>query len=180
MSSPSRWAFDGIFLMNHEKVMPWSRYSWFFCCPKIVTFASLMIFEPCLWNHDQDLIKWWLCAQNKMLTKFLTFDRKMTILPLQLIVKQMELLTVEFGTVSLETWHVDAWQCIEAYGTWLDHWKPQIPWRNQNPNFSWLRKWFDCAILEPFWTIWRSFLTKPWGIWEGKFWGTTVAPVQSS
>ena len=41
----------------------------------------------------------------------------MTILPLQLTVDQMELLTVQIGTVSLETWHVGARECIEAYET---------------------------------------------------------------
>ena len=35
----------------------------------------------------------------RMLTKILTFDCKMTILPLQLTVDQMELLTVQIGTV---------------------------------------------------------------------------------
>ena len=69
MLSPSKWALDGIFLMNHEKVMLWSSYSWLFSCPKIETFDTLMIFESYLWNHDQDLIKWWLCSQNNMLTK---------------------------------------------------------------------------------------------------------------
>ena len=73
MSSPSRWALDGIFLMNHEKVMPWSSYSWLFNCPKIETFDTLMIFKPFLWNYDQDLIKWWLWLQNKMLTKNFDF-----------------------------------------------------------------------------------------------------------
>ena len=99
-------------LMNYEKVMPWSRYNWLFYCPKIVTFCILMIFEPCLWNHDQDLIKWWLWTQKRCWPKILTFDYKMTILPLQLIVGQMRLLTVQIGTVSLETWHVGAWDCI--------------------------------------------------------------------
>ena len=67
--------------------------------------------------------------------KILTFDDKKTILPLQLTVAQMGLLTVQTGTVSLETWHVGDWGCIEAYETWLNHWKPQILWKNQNPNF---------------------------------------------
>ena len=73
MSSPSKWELDGIFLMNHEKVMPWSSYSWLSSCPKIETFDTLTIFEPFLWNHGQDLTKWWSWLQNKMLTKFFNF-----------------------------------------------------------------------------------------------------------
>ena len=73
MSPPSKWALDGIFLMNHEKVMPWSKYSWLFYCPKIVTFASWWFLSHALRNHDQELIKWCLWLQNNMLTKFFDF-----------------------------------------------------------------------------------------------------------
>ena len=148
MSSPSKWALDGIFLMNHEKVMPWSSYSWLFSCPKMETFASWwFLSHSCgimikIWSNDDCGFK------IRCWPKFLTFDCQMTILPLQLIVGQLGFLTVQLDLVSLETWHVGAWQCIWAYVTWLSPWKPQLPCKNQNPNFDWLRRWFDCATLE--------------------------------
>ena len=57
---------------------PWKCYALVklqltFQLSKNRNFCILMIFEPCLWNHDQDLIKWWLCAQNNMLTKKFDF-----------------------------------------------------------------------------------------------------------
>ena len=145
----------------------------FFNCPKMETFASWWflshscgIMVKTLPNDDCGFkVRCW--------PKNLTFDCQMTSLPLQLIAKQLGFLTVQLDLVSLETWHVGAWGCIWAYETLLNHWKPQIPWKNQNPNFSCLRRWFDCAILEQSWAIWRWFLTNLWGIWEGKFWGTT-------
>ena len=73
MSFSSKWALDGIFLIIHVKVMPWSISVDFFSCPNIVTFASLMISEPNFENHDQALIKWCLWLQNKMLTKKFDF-----------------------------------------------------------------------------------------------------------
>ena len=73
MSSPSRWALNGIFLINHEEVMPWSICSWLFNCPKIETFASWAFLSHALRNHDQELIKWCLWLQNKMLTKIFDF-----------------------------------------------------------------------------------------------------------
>ena len=42
----------------------------------------------------------------------------MTILPLQLIMNQIGLLTVQFDAVSLETWHVEGlWDFIEPLKT---------------------------------------------------------------
>ena len=86
MSSPSKWELDGIFLMNHEKVMPWSSYSWLFNCPKIETFASWVFLSHTLrimiknWSND-------VCGfKIRCWPKFLTFDCQMTILPLQLTV----------------------------------------------------------------------------------------------
>ena len=73
MSFSSKWALDGIFLIIHVKVMPWSISVDFFSCPNIATFASLMISEPNFENHDQALIKWCLWLQNDMLTKNLNF-----------------------------------------------------------------------------------------------------------
>ena len=73
MSSPSRWGLDGIFMMNHEKVMPWSSYSWLFSCPKMETFASWWFLSHSCGINDQYLIKWWLWLQNKMLTKNFDF-----------------------------------------------------------------------------------------------------------
>ena len=57
---------------------PWKSYALVklqltFQLSKNGNFCILMIFEPCLWNHDQDLIKWWLWLQNKMLTKIFDF-----------------------------------------------------------------------------------------------------------
>ena len=59
----------GFFWWTMKKLCPGQDTVDFFYCPKIVTFCILMIFELSLWNHDQDLIKWWLWTQNKMLTK---------------------------------------------------------------------------------------------------------------
>ena len=73
MSFSSKWAFDGIFLIIHVEVMPWSSYSWLFQLSKYGNFCILRLFEPCLENHDQALIKWCLWLQNKMLTKNLNF-----------------------------------------------------------------------------------------------------------
>ena len=58
------------------------------------------------WSNDNCVLK------IRCWPKILTFDCQMTILPLQLIVKQLGFLTVQLDLVSLETWHVDAWQCI--------------------------------------------------------------------
>ena len=148
MSSPSKWALDGIFLTNHEKVMPWSSYSWLFSYPKIEIFASWWFLSHACrimiktWSNDDCVLKirCWL--------KILTFDCKMTILPLKLIVDQMRLLTMQIGTVSLETWHVDAWQCTWAHVTWFSPWKPQLPCKNQNPNLTGLGGCLNCATLE--------------------------------
>ena len=57
---------------------PWKSYALVklqltFQLSKNGNFCILMIFEPFLWNHDQDLIKWWLWLQNKMLTKNFDF-----------------------------------------------------------------------------------------------------------
>ena len=57
---------------------PWKSYALVklqltFQLSKNGNFCILMIFEPFLWNHDQDLIKWWLWLQNKMLTKIFDF-----------------------------------------------------------------------------------------------------------
>ena len=53
---------------------PWKSYALVkiqltFLLSKNSNFCILMIFELFLWNHDQDLIKWWLWTQNKMFTK---------------------------------------------------------------------------------------------------------------
>ena len=73
MSFYSKWALDGIFLINHVEVMPWSICSWLFQLSKNRNFCILRLFEPCLENHDQELMKWSLWLQNKMLTKFFDF-----------------------------------------------------------------------------------------------------------
>ena len=99
-------------------------------------FCILRLFEPYFENHDQVLIKWCLWLQKRCWPKILTFDCQMTILPLQLIVEQLRFLAVQLDLVSLETWHVGAWQCVWAYGTLLSPWKPQLPCKNQNPNCS--------------------------------------------
>ena len=73
MSFSSKWALDGIFLIIHVKVMPWSISVDFFSCPNKETFASWWFSEPNFENHDQALIKWCLWLQNDMLTKNLNF-----------------------------------------------------------------------------------------------------------
>ena len=57
---------------------PWKSYALVklqltFQLSKNGNFCILMIFETCLWNHDQELIKWWLWLQNNMLTKKFDF-----------------------------------------------------------------------------------------------------------
>ena len=57
---------------------PWKSYALVklqltFQLSKNRNFCILMIFEPFLWNQDQELIKWWLWLQNKMLTKNFDF-----------------------------------------------------------------------------------------------------------
>ena len=57
---------------------PWKSYALVklqltFQLSKNGNFCILMIFEPFLWKHDQELIKWWLWLQNKMLTKKFDF-----------------------------------------------------------------------------------------------------------
>ena len=154
MSFYSKWALDGIFLMNHVEVMPCSSYNWLFQLSKYGNFCILMIFEPSFENHDQALIKWCLWLQKwDVDQKFELFDCQMTIFPLQLTVEHLGFLTMQFDAVSLETWHMNAWQCMWACGTWLSHWKPQIPCKNRNPNFDCVRRQLDCATLERFWTL---------------------------
>ena len=125
----------------------------FFSCPKIETFASWDFLS----NAWEIMIKNWSnddCGfKIRCWPKILTFDCQMTILPLQLTVKQLGFLTVQLDAVSLETWNMDAWQCIWAYRTWLDPWKPQFLCKNPNPNFDCVRRQLDCATLEIFWTM---------------------------
>ena len=57
---------------------PWRSYALVnlqltFQLSKNRNFCILRLFEPCLWNHDQELIKWWLWLQNEMLTKNFDF-----------------------------------------------------------------------------------------------------------
>ena len=125
----------------------------FYNCPNIETFASWDFLSHALrimiknWSND-------VCGfKIRCWPKFLTFDCQMTILPLQLTVKHLGFLTVQFDVVSLETWHMDAWQCIWAYRTWLDPWKPQFLCKNPNPNFDCVRRQLDCATLGRFWTL---------------------------
>ena len=73
MSLSSKWALDGIFLIIHVEVMPWSSYSWLFQLSKYGNFCILRLLEPSFENHDQELIKWWLWLQNKMLIKKFDF-----------------------------------------------------------------------------------------------------------
>ena len=138
---------------------PWKSYALVklqltFQPSKNGNFCILMIFlsHACgimikTWSNDDCGFK------IRCWPKFLTFDYQMTILPLQLTVEQLGFLTVQFDAVSLETWHMDAWQCIWAHGTWLDPWKPQFLCKNQNPNFDCVRRQLDCGILERFWSL---------------------------
>ena len=81
MSYPSKWAMDGIFLMNHEEVMPWSNCSWLFSCPKIETFASWDFFWAMLWESwsriDQMMFGWEIsdkpCGSYALVNLQLTF-----------------------------------------------------------------------------------------------------------
>ena len=57
---------------------PWKSYALVklqltFQLSKNRNFCILRLFEPCLRNHDQELIKWCLWLQNKMLIKNLDF-----------------------------------------------------------------------------------------------------------
>ena len=157
--------------------MPWSICSWLFSCPKIETFDTLMIFEPFLWNHDQDLIKWWLWLQNKMLTKNFDFW-----LPNDHFTP----------TVDCEAIRV-FWLCnfmlkvLKLDMRVLDHIyrHVELDWTFWNFIFLIRTKTLILTVQEALilcnpWGILRLDLAISWRIWEGKFWGTTVAPVQSS
>ena len=107
--SLQKWALDGIFLINHVEVMPWSSYSWLFQLSKYGNFCILRLFEPYFENHDQELIKWCLWLQNKMLTKNLNFWLSNDHFAPTVDCSAIRVLTVQFCAESLETWHEDAW-----------------------------------------------------------------------
>ena len=149
----------------------------FFNCPNKETFASWWFLSQALrimiknWSNDVGGFK------MRCWPKIWTFDCQMTILPLQLTVVQLGFLTVQFCAESLETWYGDAWPYLLACGTWLDPWKLHFLDQDKNPNFDCLG---DLCTVQPLGRFWSLTLAISWRIWEGKFWGTTVAPVQSS
>ena len=148
----------------------------FFNCPNMETFASWDFLSQALrimiknWSNDVGGFK------MRCWPKIWTFDCQMTILPLQLTVVQPRVLTVQFWAECLETLHEGAWPCLWACETWLGLWNLQILDQNSNPSFDCIGAFWLCNP----WRILQLGLAISWRIWEGKFWGTTVAPVQSS
>ena len=139
--------------------MPWSRYNWLFYCPKIVTFCILMIFELFLWNHDQDLIKWWLWTQNKMLTKNSDFWLQNDHFALAVDCRSN-------GAFDCANWHCESWnltrRCLTMYiGLWdlIEPLKIPNSLRTKTLILTGLRGIWTVQSLEKSWTIWRWFLT---------------------
>ena len=75
MSFSSKWALDGIFLIIHVEVMPWSSYSWLFQLSKYGNFCILRLFWAKLWESwssiDQMMFvasKWYVNQKFELLT----------------------------------------------------------------------------------------------------------------
>ena len=100
---------------------PWKSYALVklqltFQLSKNGNFCILMFFEPFLWNHDQDLIKWWLWTQNKILTKnsefWLQNDHFTPVVDCE-----------ANGAFDCANWPCESWnltcRCLKMYiGTW--------------------------------------------------------------
>ena len=108
--------------------------------------------------------------------KIWTFDCQMTILPLQLTVVQLGFWLCNFVLNALK---LDM--------RMLDHIcrHVRLYWALGNFIFLIRTKTLILTVQEALtlcnpWGILELDLAISWRIWEGKFWGTTVAPVQSS
>ena len=139
MSFSSKWALDGIFLIIHVKVMPWSISVDFFSYPNKETFASWWFLSQTLRN----MIKHWsndVCGFKIICwPKIWTFDCQMTIvdfLPNTIDFQSYEPLTKQNCDARLGTWHEYCLMPIENHGNHLRPLKPLLPCARWNPSYG--------------------------------------------
>ena len=153
--------------------------------PKNDHFALLMIWSNFLWNCDPNLIKWSIWVHNVDVGQIswgLTVNwPQLTFSPIQLISRSTVQLTGQNFDLRLETWHGQSCMSNMKYESHFGHCRSKNPCVNSNPNLGQQYKEMSWAEQTLAWSwvprvLWWEMLIK----WEGKFWGTTVAPVQSS
>ena len=148
----------------------------FFSCPNKETFASWWFLSQAL----RIMIKHWsndVCGfKMRCWPKIWTFDCQMTILPLQLTVVQLGFWLCNFVL-----------KVLKLGMRMLDHIYRHVglDWTLGNFIFLIRTKTLILTVQEALtlcnpWGILKLDFAISWRIWEGKFWGTTVAPVQSS